>query len=170
MLAELSPGASVRDAVDASGRTGNALMRGDVWGSLGGTANMLTAMAGIIPAGKAVDSVQDLYHVVGKGWKPGQALRSLYSRLGDDAYEVFAKRWPEAANLGQDHAHKIFFYDKLDDALMHADDFGGRVLRVDPRQVPGLYLDTLEKSWDRPGFWATRDDVPWGAITPHKRP
>lgn len=110
----------------------------------------------------------ELYHVVGPEYEGGP-LRSLYARKGDAAYDEFAQRWPEAGDLGQDHAHKVMFYDKLEDALSHADAFGGKVLRVDPSMVDALYLDTLEKSYGSPGFYATRSDVPAEALTPFEK-
>lgn len=54
VLAELSPGAAVRDSVDTSRDTAEAVQRGDVWGSLGGTAGMLTAAAGVLPGGRLI--------------------------------------------------------------------------------------------------------------------
>lgn len=115
-----------------------------------------------------MDRPSELYHVVGPDYVQGEPLRTLYSRLGNDAYDVFAKRWPEAGDLGQYHAHRTFFYDKASDAAEHADVFGGKVLRVDPTKIEDLYLDTLEKSHNRPGFWATKSDVPADALIPEK--
>lgn len=70
-LAELSPGAAVRDSVDAyRGMVQNAVA-GNTWDALGGGANLLTAMAGVVP-GSAVakrgaktvaDSFQNLDHI-----------------------------------------------------------------------------------------------------------
>lgn len=120
--------------------------------------------------GKMPDAPKELYHVVGPDYRQGDALRSLYARKGEAAYDEFARRWPEAGNLGMDHAHKVMFYDKLDDALSHADAFGGNVLKVDPAKVGGLYLDDLEKSYGQSGFWATKDEVPPGALSPFAKP
>jgi len=53
-VAELSPGAAIRDTVQASGETGNALMQGRGWDAAGGVANMLTAAAGVIPGGRLI--------------------------------------------------------------------------------------------------------------------
>ncbi len=53
-MAEMSPGAAIRDTLDASGRMMKSAMGGDVWGSLGSGANMLTAAAGVVPGSRAV--------------------------------------------------------------------------------------------------------------------
>jgi hypothetical protein len=67
-LAELSPGAAIRDTLDASGRMVRDAWNGDGWGAAGAGANMLTAMAGVVPgmraaekgAAKAAEAVDDL--------------------------------------------------------------------------------------------------------------
>lgn len=108
---------------------------------------------------------KELYHVVG----PDYQVRSLYNRLGDKAYDAHAERWPESGNLGQEHAHKTFFYDNPADARSFADTFGGRILKVDPSKVEGLHLDKSEASgaWGgHPGFWATGEHVPEDALRP----
>lgn len=51
-IGELSPGAAVRDTVQASGETANAVMQGRGWDAAGGVANMLAAAAGVVPGGK----------------------------------------------------------------------------------------------------------------------
>ena len=55
LLAELSPGASVRDMVDASGRFMGGLLHGHGWEAAGAGANLLTAMAGLAPGMRAVE-------------------------------------------------------------------------------------------------------------------
>lgn len=122
--------------------------------------------AGPVLKSGAMKAPSELYHVVGSDYTEGQPLKTLYSRLGDKAYDVFAEKWPESGDLGQYHAHRNFFYDNAEDAAQHADVFGGRVLRVDPSKVNDLYLDTLEKSYQKPGFWATKSDVPADALSP----
>ena len=113
----------------------------------------------------AMEAPKELYHVVGPDYAAGEPLRSLYSRLGDDAYEEFAKRWPDAGDLALDHPHKTFFFTDAKAAAQHADDFGGQVLRVDPSKVEGLLWDKLEN----PGYWVTRSDVPPDALSPWQR-
>ncbi len=107
---------------------------------------------------------RELWHVVGPDYVTGQPLQSLYRRHGNKAYDMFAQKWPEAGNLGEYHAHRNFFYDNMKEAEEHADVFGGRVMKIDPKKVGGLYLDTLEKSYKKPGFWATAEDVPPEAL------
>ena len=53
-IAELSPGAAVRDTVQASGETANAVAQGRGWDAAGGVANMLSAAAGVIPGGRLI--------------------------------------------------------------------------------------------------------------------
>lgn len=60
VLAELSPGAAVRDTLQSSGEMGNALIAGDPWGALGGGVNMLTAMAGVVPGMRSISSMGNL--------------------------------------------------------------------------------------------------------------
>ena len=109
-----------------------------------------------------MDAPSELYHVVGPEYAEGSPLQSLHSRLGDKAYDEFAKRWPDAGDLALDHPHKTFFYSNAKEAAQHADDFGGKVLRVDPSKVPDLYWDKLEN----PGYWTTKADVPPDALSP----
>ena len=106
----------------------------------------------------------ELFHVVGDDWREGQPLQSLHRRLGDEAYDVFVERWPDAGDLGQYHAHEIFFYETHEDALDHAANFGGRVVKVDSAKVNGLMRDKLEVPIGREGFWSTQEDVPPDAI------
>lgn len=58
-------------------------------------------------------------------------LESLYCQLGDSAYEVYAERWPEAAELGQYHVHYVHLYSDLSDAIDHAAERGGKIYTVD---------------------------------------
>jgi hypothetical protein len=100
-----------------------------------------------------------LYHVVGDNWRPGQPLQSLYRQHGNDSYERFGQRWPDAADFAEYHAHLIFFYDNSRDAEEHAASLGGRVVQVDPDQID-LRWDDLEA----PGYWVTPYDVPGTAV------
>lgn len=53
-IGELSPGAAVRDTVQASGETAKAAMQGRGWDAVGGVANMLAAAAGVVPGGRLI--------------------------------------------------------------------------------------------------------------------
>lgn len=121
-----------------------------------------------VPLGGAAESVassmpSQLYHVAPDAYQAGQPLKSLYRQYGNQAYDKFAQKWPDAGDVGQYHAHQTFFYDNLDDAVAHQGAFGGQVLKVDPTKVEGLKRDTLES----PGYWVTDSDVPPQAITGH---
>ncbi len=118
-------------------------------------ANLLAGMVG------SMNVPRRLFHVVGDAWQPGTPLQSLYRQMGPDAYDEFARRWPDAHALVQDHPHKIFFYDSPTAAREHARAFGGKVVKVDPSYVE-LVFDQLEQ----PGFWATQYDVPAEALRP----
>jgi hypothetical protein len=144
---------AVRGVADVALSTVGGGMLGAERGALG--------MAG----GKGIP--KELYHVAGPEYQSGSPLQSLYRRLGNEAYDEFAKRWPEAGDLGQYHAHNTFFYDNLADALDHADNFGGKVLKVDPSQVGGLTRDKLERPHGaKEGYFVTTEDVPHTAISP----
>jgi len=53
-VAELTPGAAIRDTVQASGDTANAVAQGRGWDAASGVANMLTAAAGVLPGGRLI--------------------------------------------------------------------------------------------------------------------
>jgi hypothetical protein len=110
------------------------------------------------PGGPVVPS--RLFHVVAEKADLSRGLKSLFRQFGSKAYDMFAKRWPEAANLGEYHAHNTHFYDNLEAAQFHADQYGGKILEINPQKVDELKFDTLE----RPGFWTTTSDVPPDAI------
>lgn len=102
----------------------------------------------------------DLYHVVGDGWD-GKELLSLHDQYGDDAYDIFAERWPEADGLGIYHAHRIFFYDTLADAQDHAAELGGKVLKIDADKISDqIKIDDLECP-----FYVSTEPVPASVIT-----
>lgn len=119
----------------------------------------------ILKNAKDMSIPKELYHVAGSEYEAGQPLRSLYSRKGNDAYDEFARRWPESGNLGQYHAHKVMFFDNKEMALDHAILTDGTVLTVNPSKVTGLTFDKLEKSKGFPGYWSTKDDVPPDALS-----
>ena len=106
-------------------------------------------------------SILELYHVVGDAYRDGPLL-SLYDQHGDDAYEIFEARWLEASGAAHYHVHCIFFYETLTEARAHAEDFGSRILQIDPSQVEDLQQDSLEIN---DGNYYTRHPVPASAIT-----
>jgi len=71
-------------------------------------------------------------------------LASLYSQHGDAAYDMYAKRWPDAGDLAQYHAHYVHLYDSLADAHMHASVHGGKIYRVLPDDLLVVERDALE--------------------------
>lgn len=113
-------------------------------------------LASLMGAGMKRVLPEELFHVVGKKYKEGQPLLSLYKQHGNKAYDMFNKRWPDAgADMGVYHANQTMFYDNLKDAQEHAQTYGGKVLKVDPKKVNELFFDEAEK----PGFWSTRESV-----------
>lgn len=71
-LAELSPGAAVRDSVDAYKSMVANAAAGNVWDSLGNGANLLTAMAGVVPVGRGLKfgSLDHIRHAVNEAGEP----------------------------------------------------------------------------------------------------
>lgn len=53
-LVDATAPAAVRDTVDASGQTMDALRQGRGWDAAGGVASMLTAAAGVLPGGRLI--------------------------------------------------------------------------------------------------------------------
>ena len=98
------------------------------------------------------------YHVAGNDYRGGDIL-SLYARMGDAAYDEFANRWPEAAEMAFAHAHYVFLYQDRSDADDHAAAFGGQVVAVD-----GTGLDVVVDAHE--GFPVVRDRIPSGNINP----
>jgi hypothetical protein len=86
------------------------------------------------------------YHVC-KRWD-GHDLESLYRQHRDDAYAIYADRWPDAGELAQYHIMVVHCYDNIDDAIAHKDAFGGDVLAIDADVLDRIgithYIDTLE--------------------------
>jgi hypothetical protein len=112
---------------------------------------------------------KELFHVTGDDYRAGQPIKSLYRQYGDEAYDKYAERWPEAGDMGQYHAHQNFFYESLPEAQEHVDEFGGKILKIDPSKIDGLRRDNLEIGYGKDaGFWTTREDVPPEAISPVK--
>lgn len=83
------------------------------------------------------------YHVCTK-WD-GNNLESLYKQHGEDAYEIFATRWPEAGDLAQYHVNVIHLHANLSDAEDFCGEFGGEILVIsDPNGEIDVKNDTLE--------------------------
>jgi hypothetical protein len=62
--------------------------------------------------------------------------------------------------------HCIFFYEALTEAREHAEDFGSRILQIDPSQIEDLQRDTLEICYGKKyGNYCIRHPVPASAIT-----
>lgn len=90
------------------------------------------------------------YHVAEK-WN-GEALESLYSQHGDDAYDLFAERWPEGISLAYEHAGRIHMHASLKEAESHKREHGGEILEItldeDAKEEVFFMIDDLE--YDHP--------------------
>jgi len=104
------------------------------------------------------------YHVVPEDFPDGDGLRSLYSRMGDDAYDEFAKRWPDAGDMGQYHADQVFLFDTPTDAQDFADWRGGRIMQVTPDEYLEVKRDPLE------GFNYVQGEIPAEYVSPWVKP
>ena len=82
-----------------------------------------------------------LYHVATD--YDGGDLNSLYNQYGNDAYDMFAERWPESDNLGQYHAHYVHLHDNMQDAQGFAATYGGEILIIDATDLD-VKIDNLE--------------------------
>lgn len=83
-----------------------------------------------------------LYHVTTGQWN-GDDLLSLYRQFGDEAYEEYAKKWPEAGELVQYHVHYIHLHGNLEEAIQFAREFGGEILEIDATELD-IEIDNLE--------------------------
>ena len=81
------------------------------------------------------------YHVT-QSWDGGD-LESLYNREGDDAYEIFAKRWPESGGMAYNHINLIHLHDNISDAERFVRDFGGEILEIELEE-DDVEIDDLE--------------------------
>ncbi len=82
-----------------------------------------------------------LYHVAEAGWDGGD-LTSLYSQHGEEAYSIFAARWPDAGELGHHHVHYVHLFADRDQAVTHYDYVGGDLLEIDASGIEiGLDVD-----------------------------
>lgn len=96
-IGELSPGAAIRDTVQASGETANAAMQGRGWDAAGGVANMLTAAAGILPGGRLLT----------KGAKAANPIRAYHGSPHDfDRFDMSKIGTGEGA---QAYGHGLYF-------------------------------------------------------------
>ena len=86
------------------------------------------------------------YHVT-KEWD-GQDLESLYAIYGDEAYDIYAEKWPEAGELAQAHAHVVHLHASIDEAKGFAAEFGGEILEIDAPEDYEIEIDSLE--YDHP--------------------
>lgn len=96
------------------------------------------------------------YHVAADGWDGGD-LVSLYERYGADAYEMYADRWPEAAELAQYHAHYVHLYGTAGEAVEHQEQFGGIILAVDIPDEAEITIETDSLEFPHP---IVRDRIP----------
>ena len=96
-VAELSPGAAIRDTVQASGETAKAAMQGRGWDAAGGVANMLAAAAGVVPGGK----------LIVKGAKAANPIRAYHGSPHDfDRFDMSKIGTGEGA---QAYGHGLYF-------------------------------------------------------------
>lgn len=174
MLAAVPAGMaqSLWDAVETPGNAlrGEAVSLGDMWNTAG--LVQVGASGAAAPKGStrmgalrtmADDATEALYHVAPPEYTSGP-LRSLFSQMGDDAYEEFAKRWPEAADLGQYHADNVFLFDDLAEAQKYADWKGGNIVQVDPTDLDVQY-DMLEVPYGRKkGYPYVSGQIPENAL------
>ena len=97
------------------------------------------------------------YHVTDlwDGWP----LESLYDRYGEGAYEMYAKKWPDSANLAQVHAHVVHLHSTLRKAWEYQQEYGGEILRID-----GTGLDIEMDSYEYP-HPVCKEPIPVNSIT-----
>ena len=84
------------------------------------------------------------YHVCRDEWDGGDLI-SLYQQEGEEAYQIYAERWPEAGELAQYHVHYVHLYATLDEAKEHQGKYGGEILVItgEPEEI-GIESDDLE--------------------------
>ena len=81
-------------------------------------------------------------------------LESLYALHGEEAYEIYADRWPEAGELAQYHVHYVHCYDSLEEARAHAAQLGGKIYEICTEHLE-IERDNLE--FDHP---MVRNEIP----------
>lgn len=67
-------------------------------------------------------------------------LLSLYRQHREEAYELYAERWPEAGELGQYHAHYIHCYATLEEARAHT---SGKIYAIDVAAMEDDFMDVV---------------------------
>jgi len=82
------------------------------------------------------------YYHVAHNYTGGDLL-SLYEQHGEDAYEMYADKWPDAGELAQYHTHYIHLHETLVDAQTYQSEFGGTILEINADELE-IKLDTLE--------------------------
>ena len=97
-VVDMTSPAAVRDTVDASGQTVNALREGRGWDAAGGAASMLTAAAGVVPGGRLIT----------KGAKElAQPIRAYHGSPHDfDKFDISKIGTGEGA---QAYGHGLYF-------------------------------------------------------------
>lgn len=98
-----------------------------------------------------------MYHVAPEGHSGN--LLSLYKQYGDDAYQMYAGRWPESGNLAQDHAHYVHLHDNLKDAKAFAAQRGGKIYSIDPSMLADDWIDVINDRLEYP-HPMVRDEIP----------
>lgn len=110
---------------------------------------------------RTADDLPPFYHVAPDDYDPGTSLTSLYRRMGDDAYEEFARRWPDGADMADYHANAVFMFDDPKEALQFQDWKGGRLLGIRPEWLDDLKYDNLEIPVGRNrGYPYFQDEIP----------
>jgi hypothetical protein len=100
--------------------------------------------------------MRELYHVC-EDWDGGD-LKSLYRQHGDDAYDMFAEKWPEAGGLGDYHIMYVHLYSSLKAAQDHSEAFGGEILVIKYNSDdPEFELERDSMEFDHP---MVRDAIP----------
>ena len=104
--------------------------------------------------------MKTIYHVAPAGHNGN--LESLHQQHGEDAYEIYAERWPEAGELGQYHTRYVHCYETLEEAMNHPVE--GKIYAID---VEALNDDFIEVEIDRLEFPhpMVRDEIPAKYIT-----
>ena len=98
-----------------------------------------------------------IYHVAPADWDGD--IESLHYQHGDDAYDMYVERWPEAAGMQFEHTQFVHCYSDLEAAEDHADEFGGVVLTIDAAAMTedGIEIETDRIEFPHP---IVRDVIP----------
>ena len=82
-----------------------------------------------------------IYHVC-RDWD-GNNLQSLYEQYGDQAYDIFLSKWPDAGELAEYHVHYIHCHSALDEAKEYQAEYGGQIIAIDAEYLD-VIIDNLE--------------------------